>query len=53
MHFDTYSARKHSGFEGFEVYLIGCCGMCGFACMEPVTNPLATTFASAIMKKFL
>jgi hypothetical protein len=50
MHFDAYSAGKHSGFEGSEVYLIGCCGMCGFACMEPVANPSATTFASAIMK---
>ena len=50
MHFDAYSAGKHSCFEGFKVYLIGCCGMCGFACMEPVANPSATIFASAIMK---
>ncbi len=50
MHFDAYSAGKHSGFEGSEVYLIGCCGMCRFACMEPVANPSATTFASAFMK---
>jgi hypothetical protein len=50
MHFNAYSAGKHSGFEGSEVYLIGCCGMCGFACMEPVANPSTTTFASAIMK---
>jgi hypothetical protein len=28
MHFNAYSAGKHSGFEGSEVYLIGCCGMC-------------------------
>jgi hypothetical protein len=27
--------------------------MCTFAAMEPVTNPLATTFASAIMKIIL
>jgi hypothetical protein len=53
MHFDVYSAWKHSGFKGSEVYLIGCCGMCGFSCMEPVTNPLASTFASAIMKILL
>ncbi len=38
MHFNAYSARKHSGFEGSEVYLIRCCGMCGFACMEPVAS---------------
>jgi hypothetical protein len=50
MHFNAYSAGKHSGFEGSKVYLIGCCGMCGFACMEPVAKPSATTFASAIMK---
>jgi hypothetical protein len=50
IHFDAYAAGKHSGFEGSDVYLIGCCGMCSFACMEPVTNPSATTFASAIMK---
>jgi hypothetical protein len=42
MHSDAYSAGKHSGFKGSEVYLIGCCGMCGFACMEPVANPSAT-----------
>jgi hypothetical protein len=53
MHFDAYSAGKHSGFEGSDVYLIGCCGMSGFACMEPVSNPSATTFASAIMKILL
>jgi hypothetical protein len=50
MHFNAYSAGKHSGFEGSEVYLIRCCGMCRFACMEPVANPSATTFVSAIMK---
>jgi hypothetical protein len=27
--------------------------MCGFACMEPITNPSATTFASAIMRILL
>jgi hypothetical protein len=50
MHFNAYSAGKHSGFKGSEVYLIGCCGMCRFVCMEPVANLSATTFASAIMK---
>ncbi len=53
IHFDAHSAVKHSELKGSKVYLIGCCGMCGFACMEPVTNPLATTFASAIMKILL
>ena len=40
MHFDA--------FEGSECYLLGCCGMTGFACMEPITHASATTFASAI-----
>jgi hypothetical protein len=53
IHFNAYAAGKHSGFEGSDVYLIGCCGMCSFACMEPVTNLSATTFASAIMKILL
>ncbi len=53
MFFDAYSAGKHSSFEGSECYLIGCCGMCGFACMEPITRASATTFASAIMKILL
>jgi hypothetical protein len=53
MFFDAYSAGKHSGFEGSECYLIGCFGMCGFACMEPITRASATTFASVIMKILL
>ena len=27
IHFDAYAAGKHSGFEGSNVYLIGCCRM--------------------------
>ena len=53
IHFDAYVAGKHAGFEGSDAYLIGACGMCGFACMEPITNPSATTFASAIMRILL
>jgi hypothetical protein len=53
MHFDAYAAGKHMGFEGSDSYLIGCCGMTGFACMESVMNPSAATFASAIMKTLL
>ncbi len=52
-HFNAYVAGKHSGFDGPDVYLIGCCGMCSSACMEPVTNPSATTFVSDIMKILL
>jgi hypothetical protein len=50
MHFDAYQAGKHSCFEGHDCYLIGCCGMTTFACVEMVTQPCAKTFASAIMK---
>jgi hypothetical protein len=32
---------------------IGCCEMCSFACIEPITRASATTFASAIMKILL
>jgi hypothetical protein len=53
IHFNAYAAGKHSGFEGSGVYLIDCWGMCSFACMEPVTNLSATSFASAIMKILL
>jgi hypothetical protein len=53
MHFDVYAAGKHAGFEGSDSYLIGCCGMTNFACMEPAMNPSAATFASAIMKMLL
>jgi hypothetical protein len=35
---DAYSAGKHSSFDGFEVYLVLCCGMTGFASMEPITH---------------
>jgi hypothetical protein len=50
MHFNTYAAGTYAGFEGSECYLVGCCGMSSFACMEPITNVSAATFASAIMK---
>jgi hypothetical protein len=49
MHFDVYVAGKHVGFEGSDAYLIGCCGMCSFVCIEPVSKPSSTTFALAIM----
>jgi hypothetical protein len=50
MHFDAYVVGKHVGFEGSNAYLIGCCGMCSFACMEPVSKPSSITFAPAIMR---
>jgi hypothetical protein len=53
MHFGAYAAGKHASFESSDAYLIGCCGMCSFACMEPVSNTSSTTFASAIMRILL
>jgi hypothetical protein len=50
LHVDAYLAGAHSGFEGSDVYLVACCGMCTFGALEPVMSPNATTFASAIMK---
>ena len=46
MHFDAYATGKHADFEGSKRYLLGCCGMTGFACMEPISHATATTFAS-------
>jgi hypothetical protein len=50
IHFNAYVAVTHAGFEGSNAYIIGACGMCGFACMEPIINPSTMTFASAIMR---
>ena len=50
LHVDAYMAGAHSGFEGSELYLVACCGMCTFGALEPVTGANATTFAAAIMK---
>jgi hypothetical protein len=50
LHVDAYSAGAHPGFEGLDVYLVACCGMCTFGALEPVTSPNAMMFASAIMK---
>jgi uncharacterized membrane protein YadS len=53
IHIDGYAVGKQQGFEGSELYLIACCGMCAFAAVEPVSNASARTFASAIMKIML
>jgi hypothetical protein len=47
---DAYSAGKHSSFDGFEVYLVACCGMTGFASMEPILHANSKNFALAIMR---
>ncbi len=53
LHVDGYQAGAQQGFEGSTTHLIACCGMCTFAAMEPIPNPSATSFASAIMKIIL
>ncbi len=53
IHIDGYAAGKQQGFEGSELYLVACCGMCTFAAVEPISNASAKTFASAIMKIML
>jgi hypothetical protein len=53
LHIDAYQAGAVKGFEGSEVYLIACCGMCSFAAMEPVSKASAKTFASALMRIIL
>ncbi len=50
LHVDAYMAGFHPGFEGSEMYLLACCGMCTFGTLEPLSGANATTFASAIMK---
>jgi hypothetical protein len=50
LHVNAYMAGSHTGFEGSDMYLVACCGICTFAALEPVSGANATTFASAIMK---
>jgi hypothetical protein len=49
LHIDAYQAAVVKGFEGLDVYLIACCGMCSFAAMERISNASAKAFASAIL----
>jgi len=53
LHIDGYQVGAQQGFEGSTTYLIACCRMCTFTAMEPISNPSATSFASAIMKIIL
>jgi hypothetical protein len=48
---DAYSAGAQSGFEGSTSYFIGCCGMCSFGILEPVTSANTSTFASSTIMK--
>ncbi len=47
---NVYSAGKHSSFNGFDTHLVACCGMTGFASMEPIQHANSKNFASAIMR---
>jgi hypothetical protein len=50
LHVDAYMAGSHTGFEGSEMYLVACYGMCTFGALEPVSRANATTFTSAVIK---
>ena len=50
LYVDAYMAGSHTGFEGSDIYLVACCGMCTFSALEPVSGASATTSTSAIMK---
>ncbi len=47
---DAYKVGNHASFDGDEVYVISCCGMMGFAVMEPVKHATSQTFALAVMR---
>jgi hypothetical protein len=47
---DTYAVGKHSSFIGFDMYLVACCDMTGFASMEPIQHANSKNFVSAIMR---
>ena len=53
LHADGFQAGSHANFEGEEIYLIVCCGMTGFAMMEPVKSETAKGFAAALMRILL
>jgi hypothetical protein len=50
LHVDTYMAGSLTGFEGSEMYLVTCCGMCTFGTLKPVSSVNATMLAPAIIK---
>jgi hypothetical protein len=47
---NAYSAGKHSSFDGFDTYLVACCGMTGFASMESIQHANSKNFALTIMR---
>jgi hypothetical protein len=47
---DAYKVGNHASFEGDAAYVIACCGMTGFAAIEPVKHATSQTFASAVIK---
>jgi hypothetical protein len=47
---DAYFEGKHSSFDGFDTYLVACCGITGFASMEPIQHADSRNFGSAIMR---
>jgi hypothetical protein len=53
IHADGYSAGAGKNFDGESTYLITCCGMTGFAAVEPVKSADAAGFAAALMRILL
>ena len=42
---NAYSEGRHSSIDGSKAYLIACCGMSGFASMEPIQHTNSKNFA--------
>ena len=53
IHADGFSAGAGKNFDGESTYLITCCGMTGFAAVEPVKSTDAAGFAAALMRILL
>jgi hypothetical protein len=50
MFVDIYSAGAHSSFDGFDTYLVACCGITDFASMEPIQHANFKNISLAIMR---
>ncbi|KAL7503778.1 hypothetical protein ACHAXN_001520 [Cyclotella atomus] len=53
IHADGYSAGAGKNFDGKSTYLITCCGMTGFAAVEPIKSADAAGFAATLMRILL
>ena len=53
IHADVYTIGSELGFSGHKNFMVVICGLCTFACQEPLREMNSTTFADAIMKIML